>query len=345
MRTRRIVAISSIAAGVGVTAIASRARERAIESFYEQAAPEATVRETGGQRIRLPLVFHRAEAFYAIFPADIDRVGEFLASPELHPVRTVDGRASVGIAAFRYHEATFRMEDGRTGIVEPYAEVAIGPLVTRRRAPPMIELLPALGEWYGLGIDVVHLPVTTRQARDGGIELWGLPKFVADMDFEDALRERTVHLSEGGQPILTLSVLGGGRENLRRFPATMYGVLEGRLLAARTDRIAHTQQRFGGGGAHVELGSHPIADWLRAIDIDERPIVSVTEVESRFVMGSGRDVGTGRAHEPYPAPARERGRYTVRHPGTEAIAQYDNGHRGRRHPAAAEREIRAAAPA
>ena len=74
--------------------------------------------------------------------------------------------------------------------------------------------------------------MTTLEARDGGIAGWGFPKFVADMDFAEDPGFRRVRLSEGGSPILTLTVhprAGAGR------PAAP-GRLHGAARRATRDR-------------------------------------------------------------------------------------------------------------
>jgi hypothetical protein len=323
MRAIRPIIVGSIASGVMAAAAArNRSRERAIRTFYDRAAPEPTIRELSDMQIRLPLVMHRAEGIYALFPADLEKVRGQLSSPALHPVQTLDGRATFAIGAFRYHDGTFQMADGSMAIMEPYGEVMIGPLVTSRPAPPMLEAYGVLGRFFGLGVDVMHLPVTTRQARDGGIGLWGLPKFVADMEFEDSLVERVVHLSEGGEPILELAVAGGGREILLQQPMITYSVLDGELLQVPMPGIRRGSRRIGDTGARLQLGSHPIAEAMRRLEIDVRPIASVTEIESRFFMGSGRPIGPGVPRTRFAGADRDHGRYVVRHPGTEWIDQY-----------------------
>lgn len=323
MRATTAIAIGTVTTGIATAAIVNRSRDRAIRSFYDRTTPEPTVREVSDLRLRLPLVFHRAEGFWALFPADLEKVAKELSSPDLHPVATLDGRATFAIGAFRYHDGTFQLADGTTASIEPYAEVLIGPLVTRRPAPPMIEISGLLGRVFGLGVDVLHLPVTTLQARDGGVELWGLPKFVADMDFEESLVERSVHLSEGGEPILDLTVHAGGRERLERQAMVTYSVLDGDLLATSMPGLRRIQQRLGPVGVDLQLGSHhPVADALRRLEIDPRPIASVVELDSRFFMGSGQPIGRGVPRVKFAGSDREHGRYQVRHPGTDWVDQY-----------------------
>ncbi|HYB39739.1 MAG TPA: acetoacetate decarboxylase family protein [Mycobacterium sp.] len=136
--------------------------------------------------------------------ASYDAVRDVLPSSDLHPVRWFDGRAAVLIAAMRYHEVSVRHADGTPDLLAPYGEVLIAALVTRRplqRGLPL--LLPTM---QGLGGFVLDLPVTTAEACDLGRKLFGLPKFVADMDFREEPTQRQVKISEGDAEIMTLRV-------------------------------------------------------------------------------------------------------------------------------------------
>ena len=113
---------------------------------------------------------------------------------------------------------------------------------------------------------VLHLPVTTIEARDSGIAGWGFPKFVADMDFTDAPGSRRVVLSEGGSPILTLTVRPRGPVLAERRPIVSYTVLQGELLETVVPVLGHMQARLGGG--EMLLGDHEVAQRLRRLQID-----------------------------------------------------------------------------
>lgn len=82
------------------------------------------------------------------------------------------------------------------------------------------------------------MPVTSRQARDGGRQLFGFPKILADMDFTEGSGIRQVRLSEADQEILTLTVRPAGRVTLDRKPFTSYTALEGQLLKTRVEGVS-----------------------------------------------------------------------------------------------------------
>lgn len=95
-------------------------------------------------------------------------------------------------------------------------------------AGPGRRVLPLLsGQLRGFAL---HLPVTTIEARDGGIAGWGFPKFIADMDFTEDPGLRRVELSEGGSTILTLTVRPRGPVVADRRPPAANTTRHGELL-------------------------------------------------------------------------------------------------------------------
>ena len=74
--------------------------------------------------------------------------------------------------------------------IGPYNEIGIG--VPCRLDPVLnIPLLPALFDrFFAVGFYVHYLPVTTQIAYDAGVDVWGLPKFVATIEFEDTPTHR-----------------------------------------------------------------------------------------------------------------------------------------------------------
>ena len=51
---------------------------------------------------------------------------------------------------------------------------------------------------------VWQLPVTTERARRGGVDMYGYPKFLADISFSREKDALACTLSEGGKNILVL---------------------------------------------------------------------------------------------------------------------------------------------
>lgn len=309
-------------AGVGIASVAAaarRAEERALTSFYAAGERDAPVWEVREARVRPPAHLHRSDGFSALYSVDAEAVAAMLPSTELLPVRLTGGRAGLMIAAYRHHEIDIAAADGSTVTIRPYGEIVIGVPVTRRPAPPMLPLfLPAR---YGAGTFVLHAPVTTRLARDLD-RAWGLPAFVADMEFDEEPAGCGVRLSEGGLHILTLRVRAAGRVAFDRAPIVLYGAREGALQAVSMPTLAYRQQRLGGAAADLELGEHPVARELRRLGVSGGVVMSRRTLVMRARRPAGRLLGETRPCTGHAGSEADTGLYAVRHAAGESIDQY-----------------------
>jgi hypothetical protein len=137
------------------------------------------------------------------------------------------------------------------------------------------------GRFQSYGQYIHRMPVTTEQARDLGIALWGTPKTLADITFTDTDRERSCRVRADGREVLTLTV-----EKLpvrqRREAFCMYTYQDGELLRWAFE----TQGEYGSaslrGGASLALGDHPIAEELRRLQVGS---VALERSYARQVQG------------------------------------------------------------
>ena len=222
------------------------------------------------------------------------------------------------VQAFRYHEVTWTGPDGSQGQMLPYGEISVAAAATVGPAPPVLPLLqPRLAGF------VLQLPVTSREARDGGRDVYGFPKFLADMDFTEAPDSRQVRLSEGGRDILSLTVSTGGPVLPDRRPLVAYSVEDSHLWETVVPVLGHVQARLGGRTGHLEFGDHEVARGLRALDISASPLAVFNYLDHRSILpGPSRSVGSARPYPTFPGRDDELARYTVRYPGTPALDQY-----------------------
>lgn len=140
--------------------------------------------------------------------------------------------------------AVFGLEHREMDVLDPYLEVGtMVPVHFRERA----------------GQFVLHLPVTTEEARWGGVVNYGYPKFIADIRFEDVNGVRTCVLAADGQEILRLTV-----HRTPTSPASWvdrnFTILEDQLVESTFDvRSAEAGGSDDPAGATLELGPHPLA--------------------------------------------------------------------------------------
>jgi hypothetical protein len=120
---------------------------------------------------------------------------------------------------------------------------------------------------------VWQLPVTTERARKGGVDMYGYPKFLADIVFSHEGNMLVCTLSEGGKNILTLKgkKLRTSEEKVNRFKT--YSIKDGVPLAANVymNPIAFGKS-MSPKAARLTLGTHDIAGRLREMELSEKPL-------------------------------------------------------------------------
>jgi hypothetical protein len=271
-------------------------------SFFAGTRPG---RETvlGGKTFELPILYFRDDMFAAFHTADLAAVRAALPSDRLHPLALPGGRALAAVVAFNYVDTS----------IGPYGEVGVVVPAVHGTRPPPVALLPGLLEsrYPGFGNVVLHLPVTTRDARDGGRGQWGYTKFVSDMRFEITPEYQQCELGEAGAHILTLRVARRGLITKDEKPLTTYSVRDGRLLRTCIPMRGICRNALRPPGCFLRLGSHPVADSIRALGLSERPLLTRYYLERAAILPEGEVVEEGvRALDGFKGSDRE-GELTV----------------------------------
>jgi hypothetical protein len=124
-----------------------------------------------------------------------------------------------------------------------------------------------------LGAYVHRLPVTTSFSRDAGRDIWGFPKTVDRITFEDVGDRRVCRLEADDAHVLTLSMPRGGTRTLAEIPQDAYAWRDG-MLFKTPSRMRADGVGFRVGGARVALGAHPVADELRTLGFPRRSLGS-----------------------------------------------------------------------
>jgi hypothetical protein len=199
----------------------------------------------------------------------------------------------------------------------PYGEVSVAAVVTRG---PAHRLLPVLNP--RMQVFVLHLPVTTLEARDVGKVLWGFPKFVADLDFVEHPTVRQVSVSEDGRHVLTLALRPGGLVLPDHRPHVVYTVLGGELVETVVPMSGYRQIRLGRRSGRLELGDHPVGRDLARLEVSPAPLACFNYVTHRCVLPAGSGIGPARDFRGYAGRERPLGRYTIRYPDSPPLDQY-----------------------
>jgi hypothetical protein len=270
--------------------------------FFKWTGPTTKGVDVGSAQIDLPIMYYRDDSFAGFFSAAYEPVRALLPSRDLYPVMLPGGRATVAVLAFNYIETS----------IGPYGEIGIAlPCTFGQQAPPLLPLLLE-GKYPGWGGFVLHLPVTSRVARDGGRVIYGYTKFVADMAFEKRPAYQRVRMDEGDTHILTLTVLQQGLVLKDNRPLITYSVRDGDLLKTTIPSRAVYQLGFKPGLGTLELGDHEVADQLRELDISTTALVTRNYLSRAGILPAGEPIAQADApHTGHAGQDREFGRFTI----------------------------------
>ena len=202
--------------------------------------------EIQGRTVTLPVVVRDASSGTVMYLVDRDAARR-IVPPEFEPDEVAPGKTQLCIV----------MVDYRDNDLGDYDEVGIIFFV-RPKGQPEAEV----------GSYIHHLPVNQSFTQQAGLEIWGFPKTVEEIDFSTHADSATCRLSMSGQHVLTLTLPRGGDGETPDTPALGYTLLEGaphRIAFSRGGRRESTTP--GGDGVSLELGSHPIADELRSLGL------------------------------------------------------------------------------
>jgi hypothetical protein len=220
-----------------------------------------------GRTVTLPVCVRDARVVVANFVVAAGAVRALLPTSNLQPVEVYPGGALCSLGAIEY----------RDNDLGEYNEFAVNFFVVPGTERPLPLVGALRGFWRReVGVYVHRLPVTTSFSRDAGYGIWGFPKTVDEITFEDRDRRRSCTLVSNGTHVLKLTIARGfGRVRLPEAPQDTYTWADGRLR--RTPSVMRGDGvGFRLGGAELTLGTHPIADELRSIGLPRRALMSMS---------------------------------------------------------------------
>ena len=219
-----------------------------------------------GQAVRLPVVVRDATSLFATFLVPSAPARRLFPQSTIELAEVFPGRALLSLAAIEYRDNDL----GR------YLEMAVAfpvRLANGRRPWPLVGM--ALDFRAGRGGVYIHrLPVTTAFSCEAGRGIWGFPKTVERIAFEDVGGRRRHGLAMDGRDVLTLTTARGGERRLPDMEMVTYSWIAGRLHRTRFVSGA-TGVGIRLGGAELVLGDHPLAGELRRLGLPARPLMTV----------------------------------------------------------------------
>jgi hypothetical protein len=233
-------------------------------------------------QFKLPVFYYDTTTITAIYTASTSKVKKLLPLSQMKPIEISPGKCLVAFVAFEYRQTD----------IDPYNELAIAFLISFDK--PQVPFLTAFTQMYRRRMTayVWHLPVTTEIARLGGVELYGYPKFIADIEFRKEDDQISCHLSENGNKILSLrgTVLPVTRGKNSKI--ITYSVINNIPLVTN---VHINQLEFGESrdkqGATLEFGSdHSICEGLQNIGLSATPILYQYSPLNQAILFAGRNL-------------------------------------------------------
>ena len=255
-------------------------KESPMTTFFGNTTQLATV-VCGKTNVSLPILYHRDDAFGLYFTADYERVKAVMPSDRLHPVVLPGNRAIMAMGIFNYIDTS----------IGPYGEVAVAlPAVFDKKITAFNGWFPALMEsaYPGFGVVVMHLPVTTQDARDAGRREWGYTKFIADMRFTITPEYFECRMHEDDRHILDIRVKKRGIYLRNEKSFTTFSVKNGNLIKTTISQTATKRVSLKTAGSYLKLGDHPMAESIRRLKISSRPFMSVYYPERSAILPPGK---------------------------------------------------------
>ena len=203
--------------------------------------------KVGSFRFRFPLRYFDYSLVGASFPVPVANLQNVLPSKKLIPIETTPGVSTVLLIA---------TENRVVDCLKPYNEFDVMVPIRHETADGS-----GVSAYYCL-----YIPVTTEEALVGGVEIYGYPKFLADISFEETDETRRCWVRSEGKDILTLEVRKSVTE-LVSYQLYLYSVKGEHLLRALYQVQGQSSTDNVTGGASLILGDHPVARELKALEI------------------------------------------------------------------------------
>ncbi len=253
-----------------------------MDQFFEFTRPGKSITH-GVASCEMPILYFRDDLFGLFFTADFEKVKQLMPSDKLHPVKLTNKKTAIAIVAFNYIDTS----------IGPYGEIPVFIPVVYGKPP--LPVVPAIIEskYPGFGALIVHLPVTSKTARDAGRGEWGFTKFIADMHFDITPEYLECRMSEAGKHILNIRVGRKGIFLKDKKPLITYSVKDKSLIKTTIPQVGTLRFAVNPKDSYVNLGDHPVADSIRDLGLGEKPFLSRYYIERSGILPSGEVIEAG----------------------------------------------------
>ena len=228
-----------------------------------------------GERLDYPTRFEDGSSCMGLFTVGAARAAELLRETPFTVAEVLPGRAVCSLNCVHY-------TDSDCG---PYDEIALALFVQ-----PWDGTVSRLATARSIaGGDIAshtwRLAVTTELSRDAGIQMWGFPKQLGDIDYTNANGRASFSWRDGDALVLRYEVAAKGKRKPAPISPPVYSLIEG------VPHVGHLTQRYEGVGVRpfggtLELGDHTVSDELRRLGLGRRPLIATWNDRLEFEMSA-----------------------------------------------------------
>jgi hypothetical protein len=162
--------------------------------------PRHNVMTTEGP-VGLPMLFYDSSARLLNFFVDYERTLPIVEKTGLEPVRFLKDKAFANLSFYQYRENSLVRYN------EVFLTIMVAPKAFPKPAFPLSNILKLNPADWTIGGYVVEMPVTRREHRAAGREIWGYPKFETEIPHRFSGRhfEYKVLDPDSGESLLEVS--------------------------------------------------------------------------------------------------------------------------------------------
>ena len=248
--------------------------------------------------VQLPVFYQRLAVRSVNYFVPYERVLPVLEGTGLLPVRYFNRKVLTTLTFFNYQEVALSAYD------EVVLAVSVYPEALKKPSWPTLNLLRAGKEKPSNsgGLYVVEMPVTIQEARAGGREIWGYPKFLTQMPSELAGNhfKFAVLDPDTQEPIVEVEGDCGGGFSRPAFDSVTFTNFRDKILRTVVQmdgKVKHCRSK----GVEVKVAAtdHRMARNIRALGLDKaKPFSIMSSDYLRTILNPGKPVADWKSPEP-----------------------------------------------
>jgi hypothetical protein len=241
------------------------------------AGPTRQVRLKDERTLKLPCLIQKQVSMTALFRAPTSEARKLLPTKKLRLVEIAPGFSLVGFACMDYREIEGLADYTEVGIFVPvrYAprfDVPFLPLVSPK-------FFPDLGYYFH------RMVVSSPQAFELGVTMHGLRKLLGQVTFDDLPFSRRCIAKVDGQTIFELEVQRSAAR-LTKMTTQTYTLHGSHVLRTPVPTRGQIGVSRAPKAAKLTLGSHFIADEIRALELSPTPAFTIWGPEVQSVLSA-----------------------------------------------------------